>query len=159
MEVMGDNPIICGPVAVANATGSPLATVLDRWPSPFRGNDDDSPWHHYAALTRLGWTHKPLTVDALLARVGDPGVKRVVVLLHRADDPIMSQHWVTVESVEPGAVRVWWGDGTVRVIPAAALHRDVNAAWPNVIYEAVPVGEAWKAKPWTRLWLWLTRWF
>jgi hypothetical protein len=154
----------CGPVAVANATGSPLATVLDRWPTPFRGNDDDSPLHHKGVLAKMGTPWRIVNCGQILQ--GECPNEKTVILLHALDNPdtwmpedLLNQHWVTLKEIDSqGRICVHNGKGGVWPFPPIAFNKVYagrRGIGPHCAY-VVGQGEVPRLSLWERLYLWAT---
>jgi hypothetical protein len=138
-------PRSCGPDAVAAASGRSAIEVDAAWGirhiASF-GDLQDSPWHHWVVLERLGLKWQPRTLQQILS--GEFVRGKAVVLLHASDDPatlepeqLTMQHWAIIESIDTSAqaVNIWLGDGLLRSKPISWLTKAYSRGSPACAYE------------------------
>jgi hypothetical protein len=115
----------------------------------------DSPWHHFAAVAKLGQTWKIRTCRDLLT--GAATVGKTLILLHpNARHPLLAQHWVVYagRDAKDGTVLVFWGDGMpARRVPD--IEEWYSAGAPACAYEILPSGGQTRLTWWQRFYVWL----
>lgn len=136
----------CGPAALASVTGTPYNQILAKWPGGWRGGDNegfgplgcpnDTPYDHWELLTRLGIPWRIVTCGDILA--GRAVNDKTMILLHSVENPlkaILAQHWVILSSIEPGGVRLHFGDGKEpRFMARSAFEKTYSMGWPACAY-------------------------
>lgn len=159
MRCQGD----CGPAAIAFATGIDQDTVErvmdwqhyhDNPIQALREDLQDSPWHHFAAIVKLGQTFILRSCRDVMTGVAKPN--KTIILLHPdARHALRVQHWVVLAGHDPdGVVKVHWGDGTIRRIPD--FEEWYSRGTPACAYEVAPTGGQRKLTWYQRLYVWLT---
>lgn len=127
----------CGPACVSSVTGEDYGRVCDLWGWRNHGDirDDllDSPWHHFAALTKLRQPWAIVTCGDIIRGVAKP--EKTVILLHGLQNPYLQQHWCILASASPVAVCVHWGDGTVKHFSRESFERAYAGGSPACAYE------------------------
>lgn len=157
MRCSGD----CGPAAIAFVTGIDQDTVerVMDWQhhhglGGLREDLQDSPWHHFAAVVKLGQTFKLRTCRDLLTGAATPN--KTIVLLHpNSRHPLLAQHWCVYAGRTPsGQVLVHWGDG----LPPRTVYdfeEWYSAGAPACAYEIMPTGGQTRLTWYQRLYVWL----
>lgn len=148
----------CGCRAMVAASGRPAAVIQDAWTAEEYDNlladINDSPWHHWAVLRRLGLQWKIRTCRDLLTVNATPG--KTLVLIHpNARHPLLVQHWVVYDGMAAGSVRLHWGDGTIRLVPSPDFEEMYARGTPACAYEIVESGGQSQLTWFQRLWVWL----
>jgi hypothetical protein len=143
---------ICGPVAIANALQMPIENVLvDGWNDTFYGNDDDSVWHHEAALKRLGYGIQRKTFIDLLECNFTPGKTLLCMLVNDADPT--SYHWFTLYEGTLRGVAVLDG---IKASKISISWERIKSGW-GIAATAYEINNAPESLSWyKRLWVWLT---
>ncbi len=163
MRCSGD----CGPTAIAFVLAN-LGLAIDQdqveramdWQhhhglGGIREDLQDSPWHHFAAIVRLGLQFKLHT--CLEVRMGKAPADRTIILVHpNSRHPILAQHWVTFAGLDENkTVLVHWGDGNPpRAVPD--FEEWYSRGTPACAYEIVREGGQSKLTWYQRFYVWLT---
>lgn len=144
----------CGPAALSAATGLPREEVDDAW-GWWRGDRTDSPWHHDAAMARLGVTRRVVTCGEICSGGAVPG--RTVVLIHSKGSPILGQHWIVFAGLDAaGRVGLHMGDGRTLWFDQAVFAARYSGGAPACAYE-VGRGDVPRVPWYQRLYMWVTR--
>ena len=138
----------CGIACIANITGKSYEEVRDiGWQGKFRGNDDDSFWHHQIALHNLGYGYRRINQTEFVHGKFTPG-KAALMMLANSADPL-SYHWFAVMGLASQGILV--ADGKSDSLVSIKFER-VLAGWGKLstAYEITERVQdmAW----WKRLW-------
>jgi hypothetical protein len=124
----------------------------------FSGNRHDSPWHHEAALMRLGALHREVTIQEIVN--GTAPADRTVVLIHDVSDTvnaILHQHWVLYGGRRgDGKCILHWGDGSVKLLSGGEMTAAFLAGAPSYAY-VVGEGSVPTQNWFKRLYCWFTQ--
>lgn len=152
MVTMKPTQNICGMVALANALGISLEEIRERgWLGNFRGNDDDSIYHHEIALQRLGYGMRQIGKEEVLNADFTPG-KTLLCMLANDANPI-SYHWFVL--CEPTSKGVAVMDG-VNENKISVKWSRIDSGWGKlacayVITDVAPKSISWYKKLWVYL--------
>lgn len=136
----------CGPCAISYVTGIDQDTVerVIGWQhyhghGSVREDLQDSPWHHFDAIVRLGQTFRLRTCADLLSGRATP--EKTVVLVHPdSRSPLLVQHWTVYAGLDTdGVPLLHWLDGRPpRRVPD--LEELYSRGAPACAYEVMPDG-------------------
>lgn len=156
MRCAGD----CGPSCISFATGIDQDAVEHamEWQhhhgmGGIREDLQDSPWHHFAAIAKLGLQFKIVTCQQILSGVAPIGT---VILIHPdSRHALTAQHWVTFAGLDTNrVVTVNWGDGKPpRAVPDFDEWYSVGT--PACAYSIVKEGGQSRLTWYQRLYVWL----
>ena len=139
----------CGPVALARVLGISTASVMSRWPYPWKNPKSDTTWYGWPIDTP--WLHRKY-VEGVLGRAmvlepqEGPFPANCVALLHndqwgrnfvtRFLGALMFQHWVVVLEDNGTHVVVDWGtkENPTRTFERERFLKMVNSGWPYCVY-------------------------
>ena len=106
-----------------------------------RDNALDTPWNHFALLAKLNIPWKIRTCGEILNGTAKP--EKTIILIHALPgegflgklNPLFSQHWVILQSVNPTHVLVHFGNNTIRQYTHEVFQRLYSGALPACAYE------------------------
>ena len=152
IQTMDKDDNICGAIAIANALQITVQEVLERgWKGNFRGNDDDSIWHHETALKNLGYGMDKLSLGDILDCRYIPG-KTCICMLADSMNPL-SYHWFVLCAPNEKGVLVLDGvkDSKIQV-----RWDRIKSGWgmASAAYQITDIAQniSW----YKRLWVWVT---
>lgn len=143
----------CGITALANATGKSYEEIAQiGWRNTFKGNDDDSIYHHEVALQRLGYGMQQIDKEEVLNAEFVPG-KTLLCMLADDKNPI-SYHWFVLCEPTSKGVAVMDGikDNKISVKWSRIASGWGKLACAYIITDVAPKNVLW----YKRLWVFIT---